>query len=463
MDIIENLKKQRERQKARQLQRQLSQIQPQPSPVQEQPQKLSPVKQEPQLSIQQHPQKCSSIKLPPSAETKPQEHRKKPLPIQNEPQQLPAPVKTPKRSPPVLQQSLPLQQKQQSHYYHHGQKQYSVLGKVYTIGCELGRGGSSRVYEAKHNNNVYAIKVVDLENVDQRVLDGYMAEVELLQNLQGEEGIIQLEDYELKDDFNGKELLVVMEKGENDFQSFLRSSDRSPHMIRYYWESMLNCVKVVHTKKIVHSDLKPANFIFVQSRLKLIDFGIASAIPTDLTSIVKDCQAGTLNYMSPESIQHRCEDNKVHVPLASDVWSLGCILYLMVYGTPPFGHLKSQVAKMNAVLTQDIEYKPIEDEQLLNCMQHCLQRDYQKRPTVTQLLEHPYLKPVQSEISSFFTPGRNSATMTSALSVSAEEEMLAQVEAEVRQNTPRTAAKNVCRIILKGGTSTSFSSLSTTK
>lgn len=53
---------------------------------------------------------------------------------------------------------------------------------------------------------------------------------------------------------------------------------------------------------IVHSDLKPANFLFVGASLKLIDFGIASNIPSNKTSIVKDVQIGTLNYMSPEAI-----------------------------------------------------------------------------------------------------------------------------------------------------------------
>jgi serine/threonine-protein kinase TTK/MPS1 len=48
--------------------------------------------------------------------------------------------------------------------------------------------------------------------------------------------------------------------------------------------------------------LKPANFLFVGASLKLIDFGIASNIPSNKTSIVKDIQVGTLNYISPEAI-----------------------------------------------------------------------------------------------------------------------------------------------------------------
>uniref|UniRef100_A0A914XTD8 Uncharacterized protein n=1 Tax=Panagrolaimus superbus TaxID=310955 RepID=A0A914XTD8_9BILA len=76
-----------------------------------------------------------------------------------------------------------------------------------------------------------------------------MEEVKLLEELQDEETIIQMEAYELKKNGDDeKQLFVVMEKGENDFQTFLRSIDRSSNLIRYYWESMLNCVKVVHSK-----------------------------------------------------------------------------------------------------------------------------------------------------------------------------------------------------------------------
>uniref|UniRef100_A0A914YXY2 Protein kinase domain-containing protein n=1 Tax=Panagrolaimus superbus TaxID=310955 RepID=A0A914YXY2_9BILA len=424
MDIIQNLRRQRELQKARK-QKQLLSIHHQPSPIQEQENKVSPIKQLPPPIPE--PQKVSPIKqLPSPIIEEPQKVspiKQQPPPVKEDPskQRPQQSASTKQQQPSSTPPKRPLPAKlQQFRLKHTEQKQYVVHGKTYTIGCELGRGGSSRVYEAKYNDILYAIKVVDLDNVDQRVFDGYMAEVQLLQDLQGKDGIIQLEDYELKDDDYGKELLVVMEKGENDFQTFLRSSDRSPHMIRYYWESMLNCVKVVHSK----------------------------TIPTDLTSIVKDCQAGTLNYMSPESIEHRGDDNKFHVPLASDVWSLGCILYLMVYGTPPFGHITSQMGKMNAISTKDIEYKPIDDEHLLNCMQLCLQRDYQSRPTVSQLLEHPYLKPNLSNTSTTL----NSAIpnfLSSSLNESYEEGsiIVEKIFEEVRNNTPRTASKNVYKLL----------------
>ena len=53
---------------------------------------------------------------------------------------------------------------------------------------------------------------------------------------------------------------------------------------------MLQAVHVIHEEKIVHSDLKPANFVIVKGQLKLIDFGIANAIANDTTNIQRDHQ-----------------------------------------------------------------------------------------------------------------------------------------------------------------------------
>lgn len=58
----------------------------------------------------------------------------------------------------------------------------------------------------------------------------------------------------------------------------------------------------IHEARIVHSDLKPPNFLVVEGTLKLIDFGIAKAIQSDTTSIARETQVGTINYMSPEAV-----------------------------------------------------------------------------------------------------------------------------------------------------------------
>lgn len=61
-------------------------------------------------------------------------------------------------------------------------------------------------------------------------------------------------------------------------------------------------VRNLYSLGVIHADLKPANFLLVCGRLKLIDFGIASAISSDATSVVRAQAAGTYSYISPEAL-----------------------------------------------------------------------------------------------------------------------------------------------------------------
>ena len=72
----------------------------------------------------------------------------------------------------------------------------------------------------------------------------------------------------------------------------VRSSCEHFHEYSFFVGSMkiLEAVQVIHDEKIVHSDLKPANFVLVRGQLKLIDFGIAKAISNDTTNIQRDHQ-----------------------------------------------------------------------------------------------------------------------------------------------------------------------------
>uniref|UniRef100_A0A915DGI3 Protein kinase domain-containing protein n=1 Tax=Ditylenchus dipsaci TaxID=166011 RepID=A0A915DGI3_9BILA len=272
-----------------------------------------------------------------------------------------------------------------------------VRGKSYTLLNHIGRGGSSVVYQAFSDADAecVAIKCVDVSNADECVKNAYENEIKLLKDLQGSPYVIKMFDYEKRNN----RLYVVMERGDVDLATFMqkRHQQIDDKFIKYHWQEMLRCVKVIHDRNIVHSDLKPANFLFVGASLKLIDFGrYCVQHSSNKTSVVKDIQIGTLNFMSPEAISGSDTSSEgstfYKIPLKSDVWSLGCILYAMVYGRTPFQLINNQIAKIRAICESKIEYGPIKDQLLLDVMKRCLVRNVRERASVEELLNHDYLK-----------------------------------------------------------------------
>jgi serine/threonine-protein kinase TTK/MPS1 len=191
-----------------------------------------------------------------------------------------------------------------------------------------------------------------------------------------------------------------LEYGEIDLEKMLQKSPDVPlsiNFIRNYWEQMLQAVQAIHDHNIIHSDLKPANFLLVGGCLKLIDFGIAKAIPNDTTNIQRDHQTGTVNYMAPEAImfaevQGR-KQNYLKQGRASDVWSLGCILYRFVYLHPPFGNMVL-LQKIHAITNPNhvIPYPEVDDPSIVPVLKGCLVYDPKKRLTIPELLNHPFLR-----------------------------------------------------------------------
>ncbi|KAK3362994.1 kinase-like domain-containing protein [Lasiosphaeria hispida] len=310
-----------------------------------------------------------------------------------------------------------------------------VNGRTYTrIDC-IGRGGSGKVYRVSaESGKILALKRVSLENADENIVKGYKGEIDLLTKLVDVDRVIRLIDHEMNSE---KQMLsVLMEVGELDFNTLLKSRQSTPDgarldpvFIRYYWKEMLECVQSVHARDVVHSDLKPANFVLVQGRLKLIDFGIANAIQTEMTvNVHRETQIGTPNYMSPESLMDSnqyaftsAHNGKFCIPpplqqhhpkgapklmklgKPSDVWSLGCILYQMVYGLPPFGKIANQMSRCQAIINWafQVDFPETTDDgsrvppSLIRTMRRCLNREQKERPTCDELLSDtdPFLYP----------------------------------------------------------------------
>ncbi len=259
------------------------------------------------------------------------------------------------------------------------------------------------------NYKMFALKRVNLEDADEVSIRGYKGEIELLRQLSHVERVVRLFDWEVNDE--RRTLSVLMEMGESDLDRILRvrthpdTNEAAPFDLtftRYYWKEMLECVAAVHAHSIVHSDLKPANFLLVSGKLKLIDFGIANAIQDDTVNVHREQTIGTPNYMSPEAISDSnallglpASAGKVmKLGRPSDVWSLGCILYQIVYGKAPFAHIANQLARLSAITSAahpiafpahavgGVEVPPA----LIRTLKRCLNRDQTQRPSVAQLL-----------------------------------------------------------------------------
>ncbi|KAL5009695.1 hypothetical protein ScPMuIL_012000 [Solemya velum] len=284
----------------------------------------------------------------------------------------------------------------------------TVNGQLYSVLGIVGRGGSSKVYQVFdiQKRMIKSVKVVNLDNANDMIIEGYMNEINLLERLQYSDRVIKMYDY--AHDAENYTLYVVMEYGKPDLATFFKNQVKqggrlSDHLIKYYWEVMLQAVQALHKEGIIHSDLKPANFLIVDGALKLIDFGIAKALQQDKTGVLMETQVGTLNYMSPEALMESCGDSSpdengqyrpvYKIGVRSDVWSLGCILYNMVYGRTPFQHITRQFAKLQAICNPKclIDFPDIQDKLLMDVMKKCLTRNPKERPHIDELLQHSYL------------------------------------------------------------------------
>eukprot|EP01038_Epipyxis_sp_PR26KG_P006260 gene6260-8621_t len=311
-------------------------------------------------------------------------------------------------------------------------RHFQINNKDYFRLNILGKGGSSNVYKiiSKSDGNIYAFKRVDVKDSEDSdaVFANYANEISLLQKLKGSPHIIELIDY----DVNKENMYVAMilEPGDidlakvlsqkmnelNKIESGLLSSTGSmglsnvsktnkidlldPFFCRMVWKDMLLAVDHIHEHRIVHGDLKPANFVFVKGHLKLIDFGIAKSFNSDTTNIYRESQIGTINYMAPEAIapsiqqietddnlesnkHHDMNKNKMKLGRPSDIWSLGCILYQMIYGRPPFASLTT-IQKLTTIPNPNyiISYPDNKDIAAIESMKSCLIFDPSKRSKI---------------------------------------------------------------------------------
>ncbi|GAA6008515.1 hypothetical protein JCM11491_004505 [Sporobolomyces phaffii] len=188
----------------------------------------------------------------------------------------------------------------------------------------------------------YALKVLDKDHIKREKKTKYvLIERDTLKQLDGHPGVVRLY-WTFQDEWSLYYVLELAPNGEllkwiKEYGSFdLRSA-------RYYAAQILSAVGFMHEKGVIHRDLKPENILFAEDmRIKITDFGTAKLLnkeelvdgrpQEDPTGRARTRSfVGTPEYVSPEVLSEGRESS-----FSSDFWALGCILFQMLAGRPPF-------------------------------------------------------------------------------------------------------------------------------
>ena len=282
--------------------------------------------------------------------------------------------------------------------YKEKRKNYFSINNIVYIKLEiLGKGGSSKVYKIlRQDKKVFALKKNKFDIFGIQIIHNFVNEITILKLLTGKTKIIQVQDAEVN--FKKKLFCIILELGECDLDLFFKKKKFINLLdIKWYWKQILEAVQEIHVERIVHGDLKPGNFLFIKNKLKLIDFGISKPIENDTTNITRDIHVGTLNYMAPEAILEipgiLNKIPKFKTSRATDIWSLGCILFQFSQGHPPFRDF-TMIQKIHAIVNNTLEIKYISclNPLLTDVIRNCMKRNPDSRPTILELTDHSFLE-----------------------------------------------------------------------
>lgn len=217
------------------------------------------------------------------------------------------------------------------------QRLTAALADRYEIEREAGQGGTAVVYLArdlKHGRKV-AIKVLRSELAASLGSDRFLKEIQITAQLQHPH-ILPLHDSGAADGI----LYYVMPyvDGESLRERLAREIQLPVKDALHIVREVADALNYAHEKNVVHRDIKPENIMLSGGHAMVTDFGIAQAIQLagERTVVANDSVSGTPAYMSPE------QASGGHVDARSDIYSLGCVLYEMLVGKPPFSDVTAQ-------------------------------------------------------------------------------------------------------------------------
>ncbi|XP_020636769.3 calcium/calmodulin-dependent protein kinase type IV [Pogona vitticeps] len=280
---------------------------------------------------------------------------------------------------------MPTSKPLEDEFWIEGSRRDSALRDFYLVGPELGRGATSVVYscEEKETQAQYAAKILQ-KTIDKKIV---WTEIGVLLRLSHPNVIKLKEIFETPTEIT---LILELVTGGELFDRIVERGFYSERDAAHVVKQILEAVSYLHANGVVHRDLKPENLLYAdlspEAPLKIGDFGL-SKIVHEQDTMKTVC--GTPGYCAPEVLHGSPYGPEV------DMWSVGVITYILLCGFEPFFDPRGDQYMYSRILNCDYEFvSPWWDEVSLNAkdlVQKLIVLDPQKRLTVQQALEHPWV------------------------------------------------------------------------
>jgi serine/threonine protein kinase len=241
----------------------------------------------------------------------------------------------------------------------------------------IGKGTFSNVFLGKYKDKYVAVKIVFLEKLEQKIVNQLHREIDIICLVQANPHPNIATYYRIIND--GSKIIILMELCRGG--ELKREIDKglSEEMIRKYYIQIIGGCRHLLDMGILHRDIKSSNILLTKDKqkIKIIDFGLSKIMTTDMNKTF----CGSPYYMSPELLGDDDYNSK------SDIWSIGVLLYEMVYQRTPFQYCQDVTALKYQISNSPIHFpstRKLKDPrkvspELINLMKKLLNNDPKKR------------------------------------------------------------------------------------
>jgi len=228
----------------------------------------------------------------------------------------------------------------------------------------LGKGAFSKVYRGKciDTNKLVAFKIIKIKNITVKGLSIIEDEIKMMEIIKKNphQNIVECYDIIKKND----KVYIIMEYCDSgNLRTILKKPIKESYT-QFYFSQLANGLKYLNENNIIHRDIKPKNILLTNNRkvLKIADFGFARKIKEQS---LYDTICGSPLYMAPEIMSNEFYNEQ------TDLWSIGIILYEMLYGYHPFNKCRSIPELKKIVNNINIDIPPINNTNI-NVSHECI-------------------------------------------------------------------------------------------